>query len=266
MKPFILAFLGGLVLASTFIAVAAFVKVSPLLEGVRKEWALTPIVVMARDVGVGEPITGDAIRSRSLPARFITDSMVLPNDVHQVVNRPSPLPLKAGDVLLWGMFADHSAQDACFTAIVAKVNAAGDAARDGVLSRFEERMGVPLPTPEPGPSLKADASGEVSIVVLKAEVPEGTVLDESMLAVGKLPGALATASLVPAEQLRDVIGTRAVVPLQPKDALMWQMLDDAEQPRRVGGCVLEVDGAMTEARARATREETTAFVRGQEAR
>jgi hypothetical protein len=57
-----------------------------------------------------------------------------------------------------------------------------------------------------------------------------------------------------------------VVALQPKDALMWQMLDDAGQPRLVASCVSEANCAITEARARVTREETAAFVRGLEAR
>ncbi len=47
---------------------------------------------------------------------------------------------------------------------------------------------------------------------------------------------------------------------------MWQMLDDAGQPRLVASCVSEANCAITEARARVTREETAAFVRGLEAR
>jgi hypothetical protein len=42
-------------------------------------------------------------------------------------------------------------------------------------------MAVPLPTPEPVPAPKVNASGDVSVVVLTAEVPEGMVLDGSML-------------------------------------------------------------------------------------
>ena len=264
MKPVILPLLAGLVLSSVVIVAVSFLTVTYELGQLREQWQLQAVVAIAEDIPAGQPITFELLSQRWLPARFVTGSMVPPNEATRLVGRPAPVALKAGDVVLWGMFADHGAQDACFQAIVSKVNAAGDAARDGVLARFEERLGVPLPRPEPVPAPKADASGEVSVVVLQTEVPEGTVLDRSMLAVGKRPGALTTASFVPAERLRDVIGARAMVSLQPKDALMWQMLDDAEQPRRVASCVSEVNGAINEARARATREQTAAFVRGQE--
>ncbi|PTL83580.1 SAF domain-containing protein [Vitiosangium sp. GDMCC 1.1324] len=264
MKPEIRSFLAGMVLSSALIVVFCFIVVSHRVWRMREQWEPKPVVALSADLPVGEPITLELLTQRSLPASFVTDSMVRPDDVHKLVGRPAPVSLQAGDVLLWGMFADHTTQDACFQAVVSKVNAAGDAARDGVLARFEERMGTPLPTPEPVPALTAYALGEVSVVVLKSKVPKGTVLDRSMLDVGMWPDALATASFVPAERLGDVIGARTVVELQPKDALMWQMLDDAEQPRRVASCVSEANGAIDEARARATRKETAAFVRGQE--
>lgn len=264
MKPFLLSLFTGLALASAGVVAFTFVNVSRKVDEARKEWELKPIVVAARDIRMGETLTFDLLSQRSIPARFVTDSMVLPADVMLVINRPASMPLQAGDALLWAVLADTSAPDACFKAIIAKVNAAGEAARDGALARFEERIGGPLPEPDPVPALKADASGEISIVVLTAEVPVGRVIDESMLAVGKFPGYLVTASFVPAERLRDVVGARAVVPLQPKDALMWQMLDNAERPRRQMSCVLEAGTALDEARARVIREETAAYVRGLE--
>jgi Flp pilus assembly protein CpaB len=265
MKPFLHSFFAGLALASAGVAAFTFVAVSRRVDTDRKEWELRPIVVAAQDVRMGETISFDVLSQRSIPARFITDSMVPPADVMLVINRPINMPLQAGDALLWPVFVDTSAPDACFKAIVAKVNAAGEAARHGALARFEERIEGPLPKPEPVPELKADASGEVSIVVLTAEVPAGEVIDESMLAAGKFPSNLVTASFVPAERLRDVVGTRTVVPLQPKDALMWQMLDNARQPRRTISCALEAATALDEARARAIREETAAYVRSLEA-
>jgi Flp pilus assembly protein CpaB len=264
MKPFILPFIAGLVLSSVGVAAAAFLAVTPRLEAMRKAWALTPVVVMAEDLRMGEPVIYDVISQRSIPAQFVTDSMVKPSDAPFVVGRPATMALQKGDVLLMGVFADHSAPDACFMAIAPKVNAAGEVARDEAISRFEERMGSPLPKPDPVPALKEDASGEYSLVVAKTDISEGTVIDESMLTVGKFPGLMVTASFVTAEQLRDLVGTRAVRPIQAKDALMWQLLDAAQRPRRVVSCAIEANAAQDEARKRTTREETAAYVRSLE--
>lgn len=264
MKHFFLSFFAGLVVAFVAVAAVAWFTIAPRIAEVRNTWALKSVVVMQQDLPVGESITFDTLTQRYLPAQFVTDSMVAPDDVSGVVNRPAPVPLKAGDVLLWGMFADHSATDACFTSIIAKVRAAGEAARADAISRFGERVGAPLPTPDPVPALKADASGEVSVVVAATEIAEGKVIDASMLTVGKFPKNMVTASFVPAEQLRDIVGTRAVVPLQPKDAMMWQLLDDADRPRRAISCASEAGTAMDEARKSATREEAAAFTRGKE--
>lgn len=265
MKPFTLSFIAGLVLACAGVAAAAFMTVTSRLEAVRKDWGLVPVVVMAADLSMGEPIIFDVISQRSLPRRFVTDSMVKPVDALGVVNRPVNLSLQKGDVLLMGMLADHSATDACFVAISAKVNAAGEAAREEAISRFEERMGSPLPAPDPVPAPKADASGEYSLVVATADIPEGTVITESMLTVSKFPSTMVTASFIPAEHLRDIVGTRAVSPIQARDALMWQLLDHAQRPRRVVSCVLEANAAQDEARKRTTKEETAAYVRSLEA-
>ncbi|MBN1206407.1 MAG: hypothetical protein JXB05_15960 [Myxococcaceae bacterium] len=264
MKPFILSFLAGLVLASVAVAGVAFFALSPRIREVRQEWALTPVLVMAQDLSAGEQITYDVLSQRAIPARFVTDSMVRPEEAPSLIKRPLPLALKAGDILLWGMFADHSAPDACFAAISPKVHAAGQTARDEAISRFGERMGDPLPTPDPVPVLKADASGEISVVVAAAEIPEGKVIDASLLTVGKFPSYMLTSSFVPAEQLRELVGTRAVLPIQAKDALMWQLLDHAERPKRVITCMSEAGAAKSEARKRTMSEEAAAFVRGQE--
>ncbi|MBN1208104.1 MAG: hypothetical protein JXB05_24785 [Myxococcaceae bacterium] len=265
MKLSVPAFLAGLLPMSAVVATLLFNQASRRIEQGHQEWALRPVVVAAEDIPAGKPITYGIIAQRSIPAWFVTGSMVPPADAAAVINRPANVTLHAGDALRWTMFADHSAPDACFRAIVAKVNAAGEAARDGAISRFESRMGAPLPEPEPPRLPKSDSSGEVPVIVLTAEVREGTVLEESMLAVGKLPRLLVTASFIPADRLRDAVGARTLVPLQPRDALMWQMLDDAERPRRAASCVAEATAALDEARHRVTSEETAAFVRGQEA-
>jgi Flp pilus assembly protein CpaB len=266
MKPFWSAFLLGLLLACAGIATFFYVSVSRRLELQRGLWELKPVLVLAKDVPMGHSLTFEDLSQRSFPAQFISPSMVPPAAVQTVLGQTVSMTMQAGDILLWASFADHSAPDACFVEIAPKVRAAGVTAREAMITRFGEQLGTPLAEPEPAAMPKVDASGEVSsIVVLTQDVPEGQVLEESMLAIGKRPSYLVTASSVPAEKLREVVGARAIVALQAKDALMWQMMDDAKQPRRVGSCILQAAPAQDEARARATREEAAAFVRGQEA-
>ena len=140
MKPFLLSFLAGLALAFAGVAALTFIAVSRRVDTERKEWELRPIVVAAQDVRAGETISFDVLSQHSIPARFITNSMVPPADVMLVINRPINVPLQAGDALVWPVFVDTSAPDACFKASIAKVNAAGEAALDRALARFEGRV------------------------------------------------------------------------------------------------------------------------------
>lgn len=265
MKPFLRSLLAGLVISSALVATFMGIGSWKRIQREREAWALTPVVIASKKIAVGETITFERLSQRSIPAQFATGSMVRPDEVSTVINRSPTVPLEAGDPLLWAAFADHSATDACFSAIAPKVRAAGVTARQETIARFAKRLGSPLPAPEPSPVPQADASGNISIVVLTADVPEGKVLEESMLAAVAYPKEWVTASLIPADRLRELIGTRTLVPLQAKDPLRWQMLDDAERPRRAASCTLEASSAQEQARDRSTREESAAFVRGKEA-
>jgi Flp pilus assembly protein CpaB len=179
MKTFFLWFIVGLGLAVAALTTLILFSHSARVARARGGWDLKLVIVASRDVLEGQALTFDDLTQRSIPSRFLTGSVVMPDDVTRVVGRAPSMPLKSGDLLLWAAFTDYSATDECFGAIAAKVNAAKDQAREGALSRFEGRIGAPLPKPEPVPVPQADASGEVAIVVLKAQVPEGQVLEES---------------------------------------------------------------------------------------
>ena len=266
MKTFFLCFLAGLVLAAVAMTAIRVSTYPARIGRVRAGWDLVPTVVAGRDVPEGQALTFEDLTQRQLPSQFVSGSVVRPEDVSRVVGRAPSMPLKQGDLLLWAAFTDYSATDECFSAIAPRVTAAKDEARQDALASFQARMGAPLPEPEPVPVPPADASGEVAIVVLEAQVDEGQVLEASMLGIGKRPKALVTASFVPADKLREVTGARVLVTLEANDALMWQMLDDARQPRRAFSCMLEVGKTLNEAHERARREEAAAFVRGKEAR
>lgn len=266
MKTFFLWFLAGFGLAAVAVAALTVFSHSGRVAGAREGWDLVPVVVLGRDVPEGQALTFEDLTQRQLPSQFASASVVTPNDVSRVVGRGPSMPLKKGDLLLWAAFTDYSATDECFGAIASKVKAAKDKAREDALASFQARMGAPPPEPEPVPMPQADASGEVSVVVIKAQAAEGQVLEAPMLGIGKRPKALVTASFIPAGKLRDVAGARLLVTLEANDALMWQMLDDARQPRRVHSCMLEVGKTLNEAHERARREEAATFVRGKEAR
>ncbi|HYI00657.1 SAF domain-containing protein [Hyalangium sp.] len=226
--------------------------------------SLATVLVLARDVKAGQVLTNKDLKQVSLHAEHTINSAVPVTDRKLVVGRRLSKVLQAGDPLLWAAFADNTATDECFKTLQPKVKAAGVAARDAEIARFQKQSGAALPKPERAPVPKVDAKGHADILMVTADVPEGAVLDESMLKARRFPDALVTASLIPAEQLRDIVGARTLVPLQAKDPLMWQMLDDAARPRQEGSCVLAAAAALNTAREQATREGTAAFVRGKE--
>ena len=77
--------------------------------------ALVPIVVAARDLPAGAVLTFDDIAQRSVPARWVTSSIVKPDSVSYVVNQPLMLPLLEGDPLLWSFMeaGPKEAHEAC---------------------------------------------------------------------------------------------------------------------------------------------------------
>ena len=266
MRTFILWALAGVVVGAVLVASVAFIALAPRVDAARKGWDLKPVVVASRDVAEGQVLTFEDLTQRALPEQFVTPSVVRPEDAPRIVGRAPSMALKQNDVLLWAAFTDYSATDECFSAIASRVSAAKDEARDGALARFEARMGAPLTEPQPVPEPKPNAEGEVGVLVLKKEIPQGQVLEESMLQSVLRPRELVTASSVPADMLKAVAGARVLVALEANDALMWQMLDDAKRPRRVANCMLSVGAAMNEAHERARRDEAAAYVRGKEAR
>ncbi|HEX8706606.1 MAG TPA: SAF domain-containing protein [Myxococcaceae bacterium] len=266
MKTILLWFLVGLGLSSVGVAGFILFTHSGRVARAREGWDLKPVIVVSRDVPEGRALTYDDLTQRLLPSKFLTESVVTPADAARVVGRAPSMPLKQGDWLLWAAFTDYSATDECFVSIAPKVDDARARARHEALARFETQNLPVLREPGQVPVPQAEASGEVAVVVLKARVAAGQVLQEPMLEIGKRPQGLVTASFVPADQLREVAGARLLIPLEANDALMWQMLDDAQRPRRVFSCMSEVGNSMNEAHERARREEAAAFVSAKEAR
>lgn len=79
----------------------------------RAGWNLVPVVVAAVDLRAGTVVTMEMISQRSIPEQFATASMVRPDSASYLVNRPTRLPLHAGDPVTWPMVESSTAGPAC---------------------------------------------------------------------------------------------------------------------------------------------------------
>ncbi len=74
------------------------------LEKMQKGWELMPVVVANRDIVEGSVLDYDMVAKNVIPERFVTPSIVKPNDFEKVVGQRLAVPLMRGDPLLWTTF------------------------------------------------------------------------------------------------------------------------------------------------------------------
>ncbi|HUB09186.1 MAG TPA: Flp pilus assembly protein CpaB [Myxococcales bacterium] len=70
----------------------------------RKGWDLVPIVVAAQDVDEGTVLTTDMIAQQPMPSRFVTPSVIKPENYSYVVGQKVLVNLHKHDPLLWTQF------------------------------------------------------------------------------------------------------------------------------------------------------------------
>jgi hypothetical protein len=200
------------------------------------------VVIPAIDVAKGEVLTTAMLSSTTIPWQFVTTANVLPVDLRLVLGRKVAFDLRAGDPLLWNLFADVSRDSAareCAAAIQPAVDEAGRKALEASLEKV--RAGVLPVTPAPiARPLFPDADGLVGVVGAVRKLEPG-VLTRADLVVRHVPVKLVTDSWVPADELGQVVGARLLVPLAEGDAVWWQMLDDAEHLATAIGCATSAE-------------------------
>ena len=70
----------------------------------REGWDLVPIVVAHQDVDEGTTLTNDMIAQRQMPSKFVTPSVIKPENNSYVVGQKVLVNIKSGDPLLWTQF------------------------------------------------------------------------------------------------------------------------------------------------------------------
>jgi Flp pilus assembly protein CpaB len=262
MRSFLLGALIGLVVSFAGVGLLAARTIPKRMQDARYGWELKPTLTLTRDVAAGEKLGEGDLAEVLIPEQYIPDSSVQPADRRAVVGRAVTLAMVKGDVLSWSMFSQQETRAqvrACITDARTAYEEAGGRAREAVIQTFAQRSSPPTSPPPPVPAFKFDAKGLTPVVVVTQQVKEGERIPASALELRRMPRALVTPSVVPGEALEAVAGALAVVSLQPGDALRWQWLDDPEQPRSTGACVVQAASASDQERAAVARERAEAF-------
>ncbi|WNG45193.1 hypothetical protein F0U60_14565 [Archangium minus] len=263
MRSFLLGALIGLVVSCAVMGLLAALTIPKRMQDARYGWALKPTLTLVRDVEAGEVLKDEDLAEVAFPEQFVPESFIQPKDRRAVVGKALTLGMVKGDVLAWSVFAQQQSQEqvrACIADGRTAFKEAGERARDAAIQAFTQRSGPPPTSPPPPvPAFKFDAKGQTPVVVVTQEVAEGSRIPASALEIRKMPRALVTPSVVPGDALESVVGALAVVGMQPGDALRWQFLDDPDQPRSTGACVMQAGAASDKERAAVARARAEAF-------
>ncbi|MFP2904419.1 SAF domain-containing protein [Pyxidicoccus sp. 3LFB2] len=262
MKRFFVGLVLGLVLACGGMGLYLARTIGLRMQSAREGWAPTPVLVLTRDVVDGHVLAEGDLTEVSYPEQFVHGWFVPPSDRRLVVGRQLSLPVMKGDALPWAAFARQDAVrqvHGCVEAILPAYQEAQGRAVDEALRAFSQSVEADPGKPRPVPAFKFGPDGRAPVLVVTQAVAEGARIPKEALAVRRMPRALVTRSVVPEEALDAVAGALAVVPLEAGDALRWQFLDDAEQPRSMGGCVSQATTAGDRLGAEVAREQARAF-------
>jgi hypothetical protein len=71
----------------------------------RRGWNLVPVVVAAKDLPPGTRVTVELVSQRSVPEQFVTDSVVSPERIGDVLGSPVISPVSAGEPLRWSLLS-----------------------------------------------------------------------------------------------------------------------------------------------------------------
>ncbi len=98
------------------IALALGLAVGALAGGLTVQRALAPpqalVVVASVDIAEGTFITMEMIEQRTMPAQYVTSSVVKPEAANYILGQQTLVPIQAGDLLLWQQFKSRKVVDA----------------------------------------------------------------------------------------------------------------------------------------------------------
>jgi Flp pilus assembly protein CpaB len=101
---FVLGCMVGAFATGLVAGVALFVLLKKGDDAKRKDLALTPVIVAARDLAPGTVVVFESVAQRPLPGALVTSSLVLPDSAKYIVGQRVTVPVRTGDPLAWSYF------------------------------------------------------------------------------------------------------------------------------------------------------------------
>lgn len=231
----------GLTVSVLVVGTFATVTANKYVARVHRGWALKPSLLLTHDVASGHVLTEADLTEVSLPEQFLTDTWVAGPERSLVLGKAVTVAVEKGAPLLWTSFARYHPEQV--SACIAAVRPEFQQVLDRTHAEHLASLSREAPPAQDVPPLQFDADRQALVLVATAEVKEGARIEASAFEARKMPRALVTASLVPAEALKSVTGAVAVVALDVGEPLRWQFLDDPKQPRSVVQCAAQLDAA-----------------------
>ncbi|WP_158625563.1 SAF domain-containing protein [Corallococcus carmarthensis] len=259
MSPFLRGLGVGITISVLGAGTFAAVTTRKYLARVHQGWATRPALLLTHDVAPGHVLTEEDLTEVLLPEQFLTSAWVPGPERATVLGKAVTLPVEKDAPLLWTSFALYHPEQvsACIAAVHPGFQQALDRTRAELLASLSQEAPPSRAVPPP-PPFQFDADRQALVLVTTAEVKKGDRIEASALEARKLPRALVTASLVPAEALKSVAGAVAVVPLAAGEPVRWQFLADPKQPRSVALCARQLEEA-GEKNAPALEQQVQAF-------
>lgn len=226
----------GFVIACAFGAVRGFAS----RAGNKVDRTPTEVLVAAQDVPEGSVVA--KTRTLTLPANWVTESMIRESDWARVSTRALSSPVVEGDVLTWQLFAPTDRFEATKACVLAIHSGLEDAVAERIATELRELQPAELELTPPPDSPRG---GTVRVLVASVDLKAGTTIGPASLRAVDFPVAFQSESLIPESESEAVIGATTVAELQAGDVVWWQHL----QRREVLGpntCVAKLEAVREE--------------------
>lgn len=251
----------GFICLGFFIACALGAASGLVARAAKGEVDLTPteVMVAASDVSEGVALADEHMRLFTVPAAYVTESMVRATDWPRLTGRSVTTPLESGDALTWQHFARTDRVDAvadCVQTLHPGVEAAAD---ERMTSELAAMTFAELETSAPAVTPRGKT---VRVIAAASDLPENSELTATSLRVVDVPVFMFTESLIAERDLGAVSGAKVVTSLLAGDLLTWPALRRDEV---VGAntCIARLTDASHEAKVAFVKQAVATFELGE---
>ena len=219
----------------------------------------TEVIVAATDLSEGALLADGNTRRLTVPAAYVTDSMIREADLVKLKGRALSFPMSSGDVLTWQHFAPIArfrALERCVLAAHAGVEAAAEERLTQELESLQLAELAPAapPTPPPGKTVR--------VVAAAKKLTPDTELTDASLRIVEVPAYMFTESLIIESEKDSLLGARVVEAVQDGDMLNWPLLR-RDSVLGANGCVAKLTDAAHEAKAAFAQKSASTFELGE---